>query len=66
MPFYDTQKSIGYMDMTTGDCGFYHEGGVDSSDFWTYVKYDSEAALYIIANADWVRSAKPMDSNPDL
>ena len=66
MPFYDTQKSIGYMDMETGDCGFYHDGGVDGSDFWTYVKYDSEAALEILANADWVRPAKPTDSNPDL
>ena len=63
MPFYDTEKATAYMDINTGDCAFYHE---DSGKYWSYVKYDKNEVLNILANSDSVKYAKPSNSNSEL
>ena len=63
MPFYDTEKATAYMDINTGDCAFYHE---DSGKYWSYVKYDKDGVLNILANSDSVKYAKPSNSNSEL
>ena len=27
MPYYDTEQAVGHLDMTTGDCVFFHQNG---------------------------------------
>ena len=63
MPFYDTEKATAYMDINTGDCAFYHE---DSGKYWSYVKYNEDGVLNILANSDSVKYAKPSNSNSEL
>ena len=63
MPFYDTEKATAYMDINTGDCAFYHE---DSGKYWSYVKYNKDEVLNILANSDSVKYAKPSNSNSEL
>ena len=63
MPFYDTEKATAYMDINTGDCAFYHE---DGGKYWSYVKYDKNEVLNILANSDSVKYAKPSNSNSEL
>ena len=63
MPFYDTEKATAYMDVNTGDCAFYHK---DNGKYWTYVKYDEDGVLEILANSDSAKYAKPSNSNSEL
>ena len=63
MPFYDTEKATAYMDINTGDCPFYHE---DGGKYLSYVKYDKNGVLNILANSDSVKYAKPSNSNSEL
>ncbi len=63
MPFYDTEKATAYMNINTGDCAFYHEG---SGKFWSYVKYNKDEVLNILAISDSVKYAKPSNSNSEL
>jgi hypothetical protein len=63
MPFYDTEKATAYMNINTGDCAFYHE---DSGKYWSYVKYNKDEVLNILANSDSVKYAKPSNSNSEL
>jgi len=51
------------MDITTGDCAFYHE---DGGKYWSYVKYNKDEVLNILANSDSVKYAKPSNSNSEL
>lgn len=48
MPFYQSQKTIGYRDTKTGDCGFYHEDSGNANDFWTYMNYDKAEMLELM------------------
>ena len=34
MPYYDTELAVGHLDMTTGDCAFFHQDG----KYWSYKK----------------------------
>ena len=63
MPFYDTEKATAYLDINTGDCAFYHE---DSGKYWSYVKYNKDEVLNLLANSDSVKYAKPSNSNSEL
>jgi hypothetical protein len=36
MPYRDDQIAVGYLDVVTGDCVFFHENG----KFWGYKKYN--------------------------
>jgi hypothetical protein len=63
MPFYDAERAVGYMDLKTGDCAFYHE---DNGKYWTYVKYDSDQVKSILKQSDSIKYAKPKDSNTEL
>ena len=63
MPFKKSEKAVAYVDLKRGDCVFYH---ADNGKFWSYVKYNEEEVLSMLANADKIKYAKPKNSNPEL
>jgi hypothetical protein len=54
MPYYDTEQVVGYLDMTPGDCFFFHQNG----KFWSYQKYTKARREFLIQNCDSVKVAK--------
>jgi hypothetical protein len=44
MPYFDTQLAIGHMNLTTGECVFFHKNG----NYWTYKKYKRKEVLQLI------------------
>lgn len=47
MPYFDSQKTIGYLDTEKGDCFFFHENG----EFWSYKKYETDELPMLISDA---------------
>jgi len=47
MPYYDSEMAIGYLDVTTVDCAFFHK----DVKYWSYKKYRRRDILKLIADA---------------
>ena len=58
MPSYDTEQAVGHLDLTTGDCVFFHQNG----KFWVYKKYTERQRKNVILNCDSVKVAR---ENPE-
>jgi len=55
MPYYKREAAIGYMDIETGECVFFHKNG----DYWSYTKYDKKDDIVsLLAESDSVKYAK--------
>ena len=59
MPYYDTEQAVGHLDMTTGDCVFFHQNG----KYWSYKKYTPEEVKNVLPKCDSVKVAR---ENPEL
>lgn len=47
MPYFDRQSAIGHMNLTTGNCVFFHK----TVKYWTYKKYELEEVLKLIGKS---------------
>ena len=63
MPYYDTEKAVGHLDMTTGDCVFFHQNG----KYWDYKKYTPDEVKNLLTKCDSVKIAKKnQEPSPEL
>lgn len=63
MPYYDTELPVGHLDVTTGDCAFFHQG----SKYWSYKKYTPDEVKNLFPKCDSVKIAKRnQDPRPKL
>ena len=63
MPYSQSEQAVGYLDMTTEDCVFFHKDG----RYWSYKKYTPEKITTLIAKADSFKLAsKNQGPRPEL
>ena len=56
MPFFDSQKALGYLDTATGTCVFFH---ADSRKIWSATRYTGDSVLDLLMNPAVLK-------NPDI
>jgi hypothetical protein len=54
MPYYDTEQAVGHLDMSTGDCAFFHQNG----KYWSYKQYTPDEVKNLLPKCDSVKIAK--------
>lgn len=63
MPYYDTELAVGHLDMTTGDCAFFHQDG----KYWSYKKYTRDEVKKLLPKCNSVKIAKRnQEPRPEL
>lgn len=58
MPYYETKKAIGYLDMVSGDCVFFHENG----KYWGYKIYNSDELQILLPECTSIKNPKSPSS----
>ena len=48
MPFFPTQKTLGYLDKQTGECIFFHENG----SLWSAIQFEPVVVRDLLDNPD--------------